>query len=416
MSAPRDDDAWIGDILDALDVGVFRIDQVTERIVRLNAACARIFGFEKPEDGVGVSALEMYEDPKERREIATRFEANEEYRRTGIALLEGRRVRVDTREPFDAQIRLKAVFDASLQNDGPRGDDHAHRCAVGSGAGVPDRRAAVPRALRLGVGPDGARAGRRHAVARERGLLRVPRARGEGAHRRQLLLLPPRRRLRRVRRRAALRARRRRDRVGADGVVADPRRPGERERRDRHSGRDRAEARRGEPPPRREARVARRARRRHRARLQQRARGGARDAHARRATDGRGPGDARAPRRGGAGRGSRARAREAARDVREGGKPGEARRLDRAGDPHGRGLLRAHGPRERGVRRGAAGRPVARRHRRRADDAGVPQPAPQRRAGDAARRARARGGGEPRDWAERARALAAGPLRASARD
>jgi PAS domain S-box-containing protein len=53
----------------------------------------------------------MYEDPKERREVATRFEANEEYKRTGIAVLEGRRVRIDTREPFDAQIRLKAVLD-----------------------------------------------------------------------------------------------------------------------------------------------------------------------------------------------------------------------------------------------------------------------------------------------------------------
>ncbi len=106
-----DDDRWIGDILDALDVGVFRIDNKNERIVRINAACARIFGFAKPEDAVGYSALEMYEDPKERREVSTRFEANEEYKRTGIAVLEGRRVRIDTREPFTAQIRLKAVLD-----------------------------------------------------------------------------------------------------------------------------------------------------------------------------------------------------------------------------------------------------------------------------------------------------------------
>jgi PAS domain S-box-containing protein len=113
MSTERHDDAWIGDILDALDVGVFQIDNVTERIVRINAACARLYGFARPEDAIGFSALEMYEDPKERREVATRFQANEEFKRTGIAVLEGRRVRIDTREPFAAQIRLKAIRDAS---------------------------------------------------------------------------------------------------------------------------------------------------------------------------------------------------------------------------------------------------------------------------------------------------------------
>jgi PAS domain-containing protein len=102
------DDDWVGDILDAIGVGVFRIDNTTERIVRINEACARIYGFARAEDAVGFSALEMYEDPRERRETAARFMASEEFRRTGIARLEGRRVRIDTREPFDALICLKA--------------------------------------------------------------------------------------------------------------------------------------------------------------------------------------------------------------------------------------------------------------------------------------------------------------------
>jgi two-component system cell cycle sensor histidine kinase/response regulator CckA len=112
MSTDTDGD-WVGEILDALNVGVFRIDNTTERIVRVNATCARIYGFARPEDAVGYSVLEMYEDPKERRETATRFVASEEFQRTGIARLEGRRVRIDTREPFDALICLKAVRDPS---------------------------------------------------------------------------------------------------------------------------------------------------------------------------------------------------------------------------------------------------------------------------------------------------------------
>jgi two-component system, cell cycle sensor histidine kinase and response regulator CckA len=113
MSTQRDDEAWVGELLDKLDIGAFQIDNVTERVVRINAACARLYGFAKPEDAVGHSALDMYEDPKERREVATRFVATEEFRRTGIARLEGRRVRIDTREPFDAQICLKATLDAA---------------------------------------------------------------------------------------------------------------------------------------------------------------------------------------------------------------------------------------------------------------------------------------------------------------
>jgi hypothetical protein len=109
MTSTNDDHAWVGEVLDALDIGVFRIDNVTQRILRINAKCARIFGFRSPEEAVGYSAVEMYEDPKERREVATRFAASEEFRRTGIARLEGRRVRIDTREPFDAAICLKAV-------------------------------------------------------------------------------------------------------------------------------------------------------------------------------------------------------------------------------------------------------------------------------------------------------------------
>ena len=111
MAAAQDDERWIGEILDALDIGVFQIDNVTERIVRINSTCARLYGFARPEDAIGFSALEMYEDPKERREVATRFAATEEFRRTGIARLEGRRVRIDTREPFDALICLKATRD-----------------------------------------------------------------------------------------------------------------------------------------------------------------------------------------------------------------------------------------------------------------------------------------------------------------
>ena len=113
MVTAQGDESWIGEILDALDIGVFRIDNVSQRIVRINSTCARIYGFAKPEDAVGYSALEMYEDPKERREISTRFAASEDFRRTGIARLEGRRVRIDTREPFDALICLKATRDVS---------------------------------------------------------------------------------------------------------------------------------------------------------------------------------------------------------------------------------------------------------------------------------------------------------------
>jgi PAS domain S-box-containing protein len=116
VAAPREreeDETWVGEILDALDIGVFRIDNVTQRIVRINSTCARLYGFAKPADAVGFSALEMYEDPKERREVATRFAANEDFQRTGIARLEGRRVRIDTREPFDAHICLKATFDSA---------------------------------------------------------------------------------------------------------------------------------------------------------------------------------------------------------------------------------------------------------------------------------------------------------------
>jgi hypothetical protein len=46
-----------------------------------------------------VSLVTSGGDPKERREVATRFAASEEFRRRGIARLEGRRVRIDTREP-----------------------------------------------------------------------------------------------------------------------------------------------------------------------------------------------------------------------------------------------------------------------------------------------------------------------------
>ncbi len=110
---PSDHDGWVGEILDALGIGVFRVDNTTQRILRVNETCARIYGFARPEDAVGFSALEMYEDPKERQETATRFASSEEFRRTGIARLEGRRVRIDTREPFDALICLKATMDAS---------------------------------------------------------------------------------------------------------------------------------------------------------------------------------------------------------------------------------------------------------------------------------------------------------------
>jgi len=113
MSSAPDDDGWVGDVLDTLGIGVFRIDDVTQRVVRISATCAKIFGFAKPEDAVGYSALEMYEDPRERRETATRFVSAEEFRRTGVARLEGRRVRIDTREPFEAQICLKTKLDAS---------------------------------------------------------------------------------------------------------------------------------------------------------------------------------------------------------------------------------------------------------------------------------------------------------------
>jgi PAS domain S-box-containing protein len=108
-----EEDSWAGEVLDALDIGVFRIDNVAQRILRVNAKCAQIFGFKTPEDAVGYSALEMYEDTKERREVATRFAASDEFRRTGVARLEGRRVRIDNREAFDASICLRAVFDAS---------------------------------------------------------------------------------------------------------------------------------------------------------------------------------------------------------------------------------------------------------------------------------------------------------------
>jgi PAS domain S-box-containing protein len=113
VTVPTEDLVWVGEILDSLDIGVFRIDNVTQQIVRINRTCARLLGFASPEAAVGFSALEMYEDPKERRETSARFAASEDFRRTGIARLEGRRVRIDTREPFDAAICLKATMDVT---------------------------------------------------------------------------------------------------------------------------------------------------------------------------------------------------------------------------------------------------------------------------------------------------------------
>ena len=99
MSTQHDDEAWVGELLDKLDIGAFQIDNVTERVVRINAACARLYGFAKPEDAVGHSALDMYEDPKERHEVTTRFVATEEFPVRNRPP-RGRRVRIDTREPL----------------------------------------------------------------------------------------------------------------------------------------------------------------------------------------------------------------------------------------------------------------------------------------------------------------------------
>ena len=103
---------WLERLFDSLDVGVIRIEHATGRVTRANAAYTRMFGFASVEEALRTPVIDHYADPNERKEIEARLLADESFRTTGVARIEVRRLRHDTREPIDVRLAVFATFGA----------------------------------------------------------------------------------------------------------------------------------------------------------------------------------------------------------------------------------------------------------------------------------------------------------------
>ena len=123
------DGAWLEHVFDKLDVAVISIEHATGRVLRANEAYARMFGLPSASDAIGRSVIELYADPNERKEIEARLHASESFKKTGVARMELRRLRLDNREPIDVLVAIFATFgpdgrvvrmDATLEDIGDR--------------------------------------------------------------------------------------------------------------------------------------------------------------------------------------------------------------------------------------------------------------------------------------------------------
>ncbi len=108
--SPHAQEAWLEQVFDSLDIGVITIEHATGRVTRANEAYARMFGFGSVEEALGRTVLEHYADPAERKEIEARLLADESFRTTGVARIEARRLRHDTKEPIDVRMAVHATF------------------------------------------------------------------------------------------------------------------------------------------------------------------------------------------------------------------------------------------------------------------------------------------------------------------
>jgi PAS domain S-box-containing protein len=129
--------AWVARTVDRLGIAVFCVDHVQQRVTRANEAYARMFGFPSAAAASGTSVLEHYADPKDRLELATRLNASQTWRETGMARVEVSRLRIDDHVPVDVTLTVAATF----------GDDGSLRTMDCMAQGVGDR-ARVERAFR----------------------------------------------------------------------------------------------------------------------------------------------------------------------------------------------------------------------------------------------------------------------------
>ena len=104
--------AFLWELLDHLDVGVFRVDNTTGQIVGANEAIARMFGFPSARDVLGTPVIQHYADPKERAEAAARLFGSSTAPRPQSVRLEAERRRRDTGEPVHVLMCLVPTYDA----------------------------------------------------------------------------------------------------------------------------------------------------------------------------------------------------------------------------------------------------------------------------------------------------------------
>ena len=111
-SARPRDTRWIADLLDALGIGVLRVDNTNGTLVAANEALARLFGAPSAEALQGLSVLMTYADPRERSEAIARLSKHPDFLTRGIVRFEAKRLRLDTREPIDVLMSLRPQLDA----------------------------------------------------------------------------------------------------------------------------------------------------------------------------------------------------------------------------------------------------------------------------------------------------------------
>jgi PAS domain S-box-containing protein len=103
---------WLRTLLDALGIGVLRVDNTNGTITYANGAMARIFGAPSAQAMEGMSVLSTYADPRERSEALARLLSHPDFLNRGIIRFEAKRLRVDTREPIDVLLSLRPILDA----------------------------------------------------------------------------------------------------------------------------------------------------------------------------------------------------------------------------------------------------------------------------------------------------------------
>ena len=98
-------------LLDALGIAVFSVDHKTGDLLSVNDACARMFGYDSPEQAVGGTVFDHYSDPEERREAVARFFGDPKVLERGWLRVEAQRCPRGSDVPISILMTILLRFD-----------------------------------------------------------------------------------------------------------------------------------------------------------------------------------------------------------------------------------------------------------------------------------------------------------------